>query len=1064
MNRPPGTPQDAGQRRVAILAGVAGGAGLALLVLVVVRAWTDDLDAVGASHGLLTAAILVLAAACGVEIGVLTHRAATRRSTLGKWAAGTEELLRSVGVVLDAEHGEAAAEELIGILLERIRSICGADTATALVISDNGTELSVRMSVGWPEPPTIGEPIGRSEPLTRVLSLGRPVVLEALEGIEPLRARRGDGMPGVAGCALTANDQIIGALLIGKADEEEFGDYQLRLLQMGATRLANALDRSRLGEAERRSRLSAEHARRHVELLSEASIFLASALDDYGGVLRKLSATLVPAFADFCVLDVRRLDGSSEVIVVEGSGEDATAAWMANEGGTLPAIRDARLWYQGVREVDALDRYLGQIGRAKELTSVMVAPIRVDRTSVGALMLGTNGVRRGFRDSDLRVASDLANRTGIAVERVWLYQGVRRAGDAALLAADRLRRLAEGELVISGALTDAEVLNSATESARSLFAADGARARYETADGVLLTAGAAGPDGPESSDRPDDLDELLDRVTETSRSTEFGSGLAVPLIDGKGAIRGALGVIRHMTPFDADDASVLVMLGRTASISLEKAALVQALRRNQYRLEAWFDASPVGIIELALDGKILQRNRAASSLVGWPASPEADADLDGHAALPWLARLLADARAGRPTVGVTVEVDDRVLDVSCVPLSEQSEQPSSALIVVADTTERHHLEAKLRDAQRTEAIVELAGGVAHDFNNLLTVILGYTGLLLPMFEPDDRRRPLLESVELAGQRAAALTNQLLMIGRRQVAKPELVDPGALIASLLDVIERVCGVDVHVRLSGEPAAGTVLIDPAQLEQVILNLVLNARDAMPRGGLLNLVTSSDGEDGDWVLIEVADTGEGMDAATEARCFEPFFTTKARRQGTGLGLAAVKGIVDQAGGSVEVESIPGEGTTFRVRLPLAESPGDELAPAPSAVAAPTGTEVIMVVEDDDDVRQLATEILETRGYTVITAANANDARALFASSLATIDLLLTDVVLPGVRGPELAEQLRLESPQLRVLYMSGYTGEDGTLNQVLASGEFLAKPFSPEQLAHSVRQVLGEPEGAV
>jgi signal transduction histidine kinase/CheY-like chemotaxis protein len=1054
VDPPPGTLQEDRQRRVAVLIAVACVVALGLVLVVI-----GPRGAVGV---VMAGAILVLAAACGVGLAVLFYRESTRRSALGKWAAGTEELLRSVGVVLDAEHGEEAAEELISILLERIRSICDADTATALVLSDDGSELLVRMSVGWADPPTVGEPAGPSGRLTRVLSLGHPIVLEAQEGDEPLRARRGGGVPGLAGCALTANDQIIGALLIGKAEDAEFGDYQLRLLQMGAARLASALDRSRLGEAERRSRLSAEHARRQVELLSEASFVLASALDDYRSVLGKLSATLVPGFGDFCLVDVRRPDGTSEVVVRKSSGDDASPQAFASDAGTVPAVRDARLWYVGVREVDGLDRYLAQLGQAEQLTSVMVAPIRVDRSSVGALVLGTKATRRGFRESDLRVAKDLAQRTGIAVERVWLYQGVRRAGDAAVAAADRLRRLAIGELVISGALTETEVLNTATSSARSLFAADGARARYETEDGVLLTAHAGGPQRPDGADNPDGLDELLDQVASTNKSLELDAGLAVPLADGKGVVRGALAVIRHLTPFDADDASVLVMLAQTASISLEKAALVQALSLNQYRLEAWFDASPVGIIELSLDGKVLQRNRAAQSLVGWPLAVESDEEAERGPGPPWLGPLLASARSGQRTVGVTVELSERILDVSCVPLGEQPERPSSALIVVSDTTERHHLEATLRDAQRTEAIVEMAGGVAHDFNNLLTVILGYTGLLLPMFEADDRRKALLESVELAGQRAAALTNQLLTIGRRQVAKPEFVDPGALIASLLDVIERVSGVDVQVRLSGAPAPGTVLIDPGQLEQVVLNLVLNARDAMPGGGLLDLATTREGDDGDWVVIEVTDTGGGMDATTEARCFEPFFTTKARRQGTGLGLAAVKGIVDQAGGSVEVESRLGQGTTFRVRLPYSERSGDESVPVVDAGAAQAGTEVIMVVEDDDDVRRLATSILEARGYTVMTAASAVDARTLFTASGSSVDLLLTDVVLPGVRGPELAEQLRVQSPQLRVLYMSGYTGADGTSNDVLASGDFLAKPFTPEQLAQSVRQALGEHQG--
>lgn len=382
-------------------------------------------------------------------------------------------------------------------------------------------------------------------------------------------------------------------------------------------------------------------------------------------------------------------------------------------------------------------------------------------------------------------------------------------------------------------------------------------------------------------------------------------------------------------------------------------------------------------------------------------------------------------------------------------------------------------EQQLRQAQKMEAVGRLAGGVAHDFNNMLTAILGYTEILLGGFEPKDQRRQDLEEVIQAAKRAAALTQQLLAFSRRQVLSPRVVELNAVVSGIKNMLQRIIGEDIEVQVLPDPALGRVRVDPGQIEQVILNLAVNARDAMPKGGRLTLKTANmvlDGEaltghpgtkPGPYVQLSVADTGSGMDEETKTHLFEPFFTTKERGKGTGLGLSTVYGIVKQSGGYIYVESQVGMGTVFKILFPRVEAQAEPPEPALPPARPVRASEAILLVEDEDVVRGLASRILRRAGYTVLEARHPEDALRIFDQRRSPIHLMLTDVVMPGISGPELARKLGAGQPNLKVLFMSGYTDEEISRDTPLRPGHtLLPKPFTPGELLKRVGEVLGAP----
>lgn len=410
-------------------------------------------------------------------------------------------------------------------------------------------------------------------------------------------------------------------------------------------------------------------------------------------------------------------------------------------------------------------------------------------------------------------------------------------------------------------------------------------------------------------------------------------------------------------------------------------------------------------------------------------------------------------------------------DATISPVRNSAGAITSYVAVKRDITPLLALEAQFRQAQKIESIGRLAGGVAHDFNNLLTVILSFTGLVLEELDAGDSRRDDLQAVKEAGERATRLTRQLLAFGRKQVLQPEVLDLNRILVEMDKMLGRIIGEDIRLVWVRAPSLGLVKADPGQLEQVVMNLAVNARDAMPEGGRLTIETANvvlDGQDvegrldarpGAYVMLAVSDTGVGMDKQTQASAFEPFFTTKERGKGTGLGLSTVFGIVKQSGGNIWLYSEPGTGTTFKIYLPR-ESAAQAEAGVERATAQPStsGTETILVVEDEDALRKVVSRMLEAAGYTVLAASTGAQALALAVEHPGEIHLLLTDVVMPKMSGAAVAKKLAETGRSPTVLYMSGYADDAIVHHGVLAAGlHFLSKPFSGADLTRKVREVL-------
>ncbi len=429
---------------------------------------------------------------------------------------------------------------------------------------------------------------------------------------------------------------------------------------------------------------------------------------------------------------------------------------------------------------------------------------------------------------------------------------------------------------------------------------------------------------------------------------------------------------------------------------------------------------------------------------------------------------------GEPSAGETTlyhkDGSELLLDWRVAPIRSADGEVTHFAAICRDVSEQRRLAEQLRQSQKMEAVGQLAGGVAHDFNNLLTAILGYGHMLLGKLAPGDSRRRAVEQINAAADKAQALTGQLLAFSRKQHLELKTVDLNGVVAGLEEMLRRLLGEDIDLTTRLETQLGTIRADPSQLEQVILNLAINARDAMPTGGTLALETTNaevgpaqaeklDVEPGAYVQLAVSDSGQGMDAETKERIFEPFFTTKEIGEGTGLGLATVYGIVKQSDGFLSVQSEPGEGTTFIVHLPRTASAAE---PAPKA-AVPSyrtipGEETVLLAEDDEVVRTLVQEVLADSGYRVLVAANGEEALAIATDLTTPIDLLISDVVMPDIRGPDLSRRILEHRPDLHILFISGYAGGTMIRRGELGRGaHFLQKPFSPEALMRKVRDVL-------
>ncbi|MGC2610711.1 MAG: PAS domain S-box protein [Candidatus Sulfotelmatobacter sp.] len=534
------------------------------------------------------------------------------------------------------------------------------------------------------------------------------------------------------------------------------------------------------------------------------------------------------------------------------------------------------------------------------------------------------------------------------------------------------------------------------------------------------------------------------------------------------------------THFRERDQDVLALISQQLAAAIDRKRNEQALRRSEVCYRSLVQTAVYGIYRSSLEGHFLDVNPALIGMLGYNSALEVlslDPQNDVFVDPAEHTRLVNEFRRTGRMDGFEVRwkrKDAAIITVRISGRAVAGDEPADVLEAIAeDITERRVLEDQFRQAQKMEAVGRLAGGIAHDFNNLLMVISGYTEVMLDQLTLGHPLHSKAEAIQQASDRATTLTRQLLAFSRKQLLELKVIDVNAIVADMERLLRPLIGEDIELSTSLAPAVGCTRADAGQLEQVIMNLVVNAKDAMPNGGKISIRTASVTLDdsyrpenifiknGPYVMIAVSDNGEGMDRETQARIFEPFFTTKEKGKGTGLGLSTVYGIIKQSGGYVFVQSELGRGTVFTIYFPRVDEPSEAIGATPVALAAVGGTETVLLVEDEDSVRQLVRETLESRGYRVLEAANGADALTLAAAHPDPIHLVITDVIMPGLSGHELVQQLQPTRPGLKVLYLSGYAQDAFPATAAADSQKtFLQKPFTLQNLTRKVREILGPP----
>ncbi|HEV2426805.1 MAG TPA: ATP-binding protein [Acidimicrobiales bacterium] len=632
--------------------------------------------------------------------------------------------------------------------------------------------------------------------------------------------------------------------------------------------------------------------------------------------------------------------------------------------------------------------------------------------------------------------------------------------------ASQLHQLLAAALTLAELHDEPSILAAVAESARDVFAATRAVVRWDAPELAASADAGADPvlDGGSAGDPTGDPDR---------RDPWVEAGwLCAPLRPEGGRSRGLVAVRREAVPSD-EDPEVLTLLAQTAATALVGVGLARGVANREARLRVLVETAPIGLVEVGPEGAARWWNGAASRVLAWPtfptdATPEFPSTAQAGLADLWREVTDGATTAGREIEDVVIGQRRRLLTVAAAPLPPSGDEAAGVLTLIDDVTDTRQLRAEVRHAQTMETRGQIASRLAHDFNNLLTLASGYAEILSRDLQDDDRSLKMVKDIQSTMSRASLLTSQLQTIGRTKAPTPVVFDPVTVIASNAEVLERILGSRVEVGFEIESGAGTVKVDADQFEQMVLNLSINARDAMPSGGRLTIGVARDRLDaiaagergvapGDYVRVRVADTGVGMDDETRRQCFDALFTTKGPFRGTGMGLASAQRLVTESGGVIEVASTPGEGSTFDVYLPRVGDP-ERVAAGPVAAEPPHGSATVLVADDDDALRHLMVQVLSRNGYRVIEASSGEAAlSAVDAGAGETLDLLVSDVVMGDLDGRELAGRLRDRDPSLKVLLTSGTADEtilDG-LGPVRVS--FLAKPFRPSGLIDAVHELL-------
>ena len=828
--------------------------------------------------------------------------------------------------------------------------------------------------------------------------------------------------------------------------------------------------------------LGEREALQRLELLATVSSLLDTAIDDYDEALDAVAEVCVTDFADVCVIET-----------ISGNGRIQVSAYRAarNHGLTLPhswtpvgrvvaperrpilaydtdsaqaaAQAEAQEGQGGPGAVSASEpassstarQIMARLG-AQSLISV---PITASGVTLGWFVALMGPTRRGFRPSALRVASEVSGRIGTAMHSVMIRREMQATAREQTRTVRRLRRLAAAATNLAGAATTQAVLDTACLEACAIHEARGAMAQWLKADGSTVR-GSAGKVDLNAAER------AFDAAT-SGRMSRGPGWIAYPLPNTDPWQHGAL-VVFLSDDMTGDDEPVLSSLASLIPVAFERALGTETALKHEARLRAVVDSSPVALIEVDRSGTVTSANKRAQDLLGWSSN-------QGGWVLP--ESLLEEVAAINEAVLETGEVVSRTAAVDGMELSlsgatlppVHAADGASVLVAGVDLTDIRRAERALIQAQRLEAMGQVAGRVAHDFNNLLTLIIGYASLLRRGID-DERQIEMIANIESASKRAATLTQQMLDMTRQRVDTGVVIDLAAAVSGLDAVLARVAGPQVSLHIRTARNVIKVRLDPSEMEQIVLNLVINACDAMQREGQVEVsvevvapppaeLRELDLPAGPLALLTVSDDGPGMAPDVLARCLEPFFTTKDRGRGTGLGLPTVYGLVRERGGQLHIDSNPGEGTTIRIWLPLvrdavvtASGEEDESWPPSRRIGGR-----VALVEDEEDLRSMAFEALTSIGLEVEAFANAEDALARIRSTGPSdrFDALVTDVILPHMTGIDLVNELRQGGDDLPAVYMTGYTGShDIPPSQ---GDPVILKPYTPDQLRLRTAEVV-------
>jgi len=913
---------------------------------------------------------------------------------------------------------------------------------------------------------------------------------------------------GALALPLLVEGRAIGALAVVDREGRIFSREEIGIAQSFADQAALALEYARLtAETESRRRAAVEVARIAQRLTETLN------LTDVG---QRIAESVRRLFgARFARLRLLEPDGSLSALAWAGSTPEGPGRTLPPGTGVAGKAVGAGkpVWYPDA--LDAPDLVLDEVIRRQMRESgeraILGIPLRAEGTSIGALTIGDEA-GRVFSDDDVTLLQTFADHAALALRNATLYEDAARRRREAEILAD-LARTANASLDID------VILQRVAEAARELCGSDRAMiaVRDAESDAMIVRYRAGARSDAYRNRRVEPGKGVGGQVLLTGRPFRTANyaedarvtkdylqwapddasvtSVAVPVRIGD-RIEGLLyAQNRSPRPFGERDEAILAQLADHAAIAIKNARLFareqtaraeaeetsRALAESEERYHGLFDHLPVGLYRATPEGQILAANPALAHILGYP---DAGALMAASAVDFWEdPEERRDALGGRiEQVGVLRDFDARWRRadgrVIWVRNNVRAIAGADGRVLyyegaAEDITERKQLEAQLQQAQKMEAIGRLAGGIAHDFNNLLTVITGRAEILRVRLGPDVHAAAArdLHLVQETARRAAALTGQLLAFSRKQVLQPKVLDLNDVIRGMSPMLRRLIGEDVELVIIPGAGLGRVRADVGRLEQVVMNLAVNARDAMPRGGRLILETANVELDeafsarqpgsrpGSHVLLSVSDTGVGMDEGTRSRVFEPFFTTKEPGKGTGLGLSMVYGIVKQHEGYVAVASAPGQGATFRIYLPRAEGVLDATVAGPTGSSPQRGAETILLVEDEDEVRELTREVLELNGYDVLVARHPGEALLLCERHPRPIHLLVTDLVMPQMNGQELAQRLTGLRPDLKVLYMSAYSDALLDRQAIAAAGRIplLEKPFLPDQLSRKVRETL-------